>query len=78
MVFTRLDFLAEKNWRLSPTQFGFRKGRGTRDCLTLMTTNILTSFEMKKQTAAALLDMSGAYNNVLIDVLFGVMLKKRL
>jgi hypothetical protein len=32
------------------------------------------TFDMKKQTVAAFLDISGAYNNVLIDVLCCVML----
>jgi hypothetical protein len=33
---------------------------------------------MKKQTMTAFLDISGAYDNVLIDVLCGVILKKEL
>jgi hypothetical protein len=33
---------------------------------------------MKKQTVVAFLDISGAYDNVLIDVLCGVMLEKEL
>jgi hypothetical protein len=36
------------NGILSPTQYGFRKGKGTRDCLAMLTTDISTSFEMKK------------------------------
>jgi hypothetical protein len=74
----RLDFRAKKNGILAPTQYGFRKGRGTRDCLALLTTDISTSFEMKRQTVVALLNISGAYDNVLIDVLCGVMLEKEL
>jgi hypothetical protein len=56
----------------------FKKGRCTRDCLALLTTDFSTSFEMKRQTVAAFLDISGAYLNVLIDVLCGVKLKKEL
>jgi hypothetical protein len=56
MICIRLDFWAEKNGILGPTQYGCRK------------TGISTSFEMKKQTVAAFLDISGAYNNVLIYV----------
>jgi hypothetical protein len=60
MICTRLDFWAEKNCILSPTQYGFRKRKGTRDCLAMLTTDISTSFEMKKQImAAAFLDISG-------------------
>jgi hypothetical protein len=78
LICTRYDFWAEKNGMLSPTQYGIRKGTGTRDCLVMLTTDISTSFEMKRQTMAAFLDISGAYDNVLIDVLCGVMLEKEL
>jgi hypothetical protein len=72
MISTRLDFWAEKNGILSSTQYVFRKGRGTRDFLALLTTDILTSLEMKEQTVAAFLDVSGAYDYVIIDVLCSV------
>jgi hypothetical protein len=36
----------------------------------MLTTDISTSFEMKKQTVVAFLDVSGAYDDVLIDVSF--------
>jgi hypothetical protein len=78
MICTRLDFWAEKNGILSPTQYGFRKEKGTRDCVAILTTDISTSFEMKKQNVAAFLDISEAYDNVLIEVLCGVMLEKEL
>jgi hypothetical protein len=39
--------LGRKEW---PTQYGFRKEKGTRDCLAMLTTDISKSFEMKKQT----------------------------
>jgi hypothetical protein len=71
MICTRLDYWAEKFEILSPSQFGFRKGRGTRDCLSLLSSDIRISFEQKKKTLAAFLDISGAYDNVLIDVLCG-------
>jgi hypothetical protein len=46
MICTRLYFWAEKNGMLSPTQYGFRKGKGTRDCLAMLTTDISTLFEI--------------------------------
>jgi hypothetical protein len=36
------------------------------------------SLEMKEQTVVAFLDVKGAYNNVLIDVLCSLMLDKEL
>jgi hypothetical protein len=59
IICTRLDFRAKKNETLSLTQYGFKKGRGTRNCLALLTTDISTSFEMNRQTVAAFLDISG-------------------
>jgi hypothetical protein len=78
MICTRLDFWAEKNRILSSTQYGFGKGRGTRDFSALLTTVISTSLDMKEQTVAAFLDVSGAYDNVFIDVLCSVMLDTEL
>jgi hypothetical protein len=45
MLCTRLDSWAIKCDVLSSSQYGFRKGRGTRDCLALLTTDVQTSFE---------------------------------
>jgi hypothetical protein len=44
---------------LLPSQFGFKKGNRAHECL----------FLLKKKTLVAFLDILGAYNNVLIDVL---------
>jgi hypothetical protein len=41
----------------------------TRDCLALLTTVVQISFERKQQTVTAFIDISGAYDNVLIDIL---------
>jgi hypothetical protein len=77
-MYTRLDFWAEKIGILSPTQYDLRKGINTRDILVMLTTNISTLFEMKKQTVVTFLDISGSYDNFLIDVLCGVMQEKEL
>lgn len=69
IILTRLEYWAEKYEMLSPTQFGFRKGHGTRDCLAVLSTDIQTSFEQKQQTLVGFVDISGAYDNVLIDIL---------
>jgi hypothetical protein len=44
MLSTRFDFWAENNHVLSPTQCGFRTGRGTRDCLTILISSHLRLF----------------------------------
>jgi hypothetical protein len=78
MLCTRLDIWAARNYVLSPTQYGFRKGKGTRDCLAILTTDFNNQFEMKEQTVAAFLDISGAYDNVIIDILCEVMVEREL
>jgi hypothetical protein len=66
-----MEHWAEKYDILSPTQYGFRNGRGTRDCMVLLLTVIQTFFEYKQQTLVEFLDISvsAAYDNVLIDIL---------
>jgi hypothetical protein len=78
MLCTRLDIWAERNNVLSPTQYGFTKGKGTRDCLAILTTEINNSFEMKEQIVAAFLDISGTYDNFIIDILCEVMVELEL
>jgi hypothetical protein len=41
-------------------QYSFGRLGGTRDCLAMLTTEISTLFEMKKQTMAAFLGVNGA------------------
>jgi hypothetical protein len=44
--------------------------------LALLTLDVQTSFERKQQTVAAFIDMSGAYDNVLIDILCDILREK--
>jgi hypothetical protein len=61
---------------LSPSQCGFRKGQGTRHCLASLTTDVQTSSGRKLQTVAAFIDISEAYDNVLIDILCDILREK--
>jgi hypothetical protein len=67
-------FIGLKN--MTSSQYGFRKGRGTKDCLALLTTDVNTSFERKHQTVAEFIDISGANDNVLIDILCDILRKR--
>jgi ribonuclease HI len=78
IILTRLEYWAEKFEMLSPSQFGFRKGHGTTDCLAILTTDVQISFEMKQQTVVGFLDISGAYDNVLIDLFCEQLLEAQL
>jgi hypothetical protein len=44
--------------------------------LALLTSDVQTFFERKQQTVAAFIDMSGAYDNVLIDILCDILREK--
>jgi hypothetical protein len=60
---------------LSGTQLGLRKSKGTTDCLAVLTTEVKTAFHLKNQVLAAFLEITGAYDYVLMDIL-GRELKK--
>jgi Endonuclease-reverse transcriptase/Reverse transcriptase (RNA-dependent DNA polymerase) len=47
IILTRLEYWAEKYEMLSKSQYGFRKGHGTRDCLAILSSDIQISFEKK-------------------------------
>jgi Reverse transcriptase (RNA-dependent DNA polymerase) len=61
---------------MTSCQYGSRKSRGTRDCLALLTTDVQISFERKQPTVAAFIDISKAYDNVLIDILCDILREK--
>jgi hypothetical protein len=46
------------------------------NCLALLTTDVQISFERKQQTVTAFIDTSGAYDNVLIDILCDILREK--
>ena len=57
---------------LDEGQNGFRKGRSTLDNLTILISDIRKSFENRRDTLAAFVDVKGAYDNV--D--HGILIKK--
>jgi Reverse transcriptase (RNA-dependent DNA polymerase)/Endonuclease-reverse transcriptase len=67
MIGTRIEHHMETNNKLPDQQYGFRKGRGTRDCVTLLHADILHGFLNKQHTLAVFIDVKSAYDNVLID-----------
>jgi hypothetical protein len=69
---------AEKNDILSSSQNEFQKGRGTRDCLALLTTDVQTSLETKQHTVAAFIDIFGAYDIALIETVCNILMDKEL
>lgn len=53
--------------KLSSTQYGFRKGKSTRDCLAILLTDIKLAFSEKKIVGAVFLDIKAAYDNINIE-----------
>jgi hypothetical protein len=58
MLLLRLELWTEKSRILSWTQFGFRKGKGTTDCLAVLTNEAKMAFHLKNQVLAAFLDIN--------------------
>lgn len=69
MILLRLDKWVEENGLLSETQFGFRRGRGTNDCLALLSSEIQLAYAQKNQMASVFLDIKGAFDSVSIEIL---------
>lgn len=65
----RLEWFVENRNILANTQFGFRKGLGTMDSLSILTTDIRIAFSENKFVVAAFLDISSAYDSVLLPIL---------
>lgn len=69
MLHSRLDYYAETRGVNAVSQFGFRKGRGTQDCLAVLATDLATTFDRKQTSIAVFLDISAAYDDVVIEIL---------
>ena len=69
MIKHRLEWFVESRNLLAKSQFGFRKGMGTVDSLSILTTDIRTSLLNKEYLVGVILDISAAYDNVLLQVL---------
>lgn len=73
ILHSRLDYWLESN-KLGPaTQFGFRKGFGTTDCLAILSTDLQTCYANKSICLALFMDISAAYDDVQIDILCGIL-----
>lgn len=53
--------------KISNSQYGFRKGKGVRDSIAILTADIKIAFNEKKIVAAVLLDVESAYDNINIE-----------
>lgn len=69
LVKNRLEWFIESNNFLTESQFGFRKGKSTMDSISILTTDIRIAFSSNAFVVAAFLDISAAYDNVVISIL---------
>lgn len=65
----RLEWFAENSDALSTTQFGFRKGKSVTDSHALLSTDVRLALTQNQSVIATFLDISAAYDNVLLSVL---------
>lgn len=69
LILLRLDWWIERYEKLPASQFGFRKFRSCQDNLSILTTEIHTSFTRRTSTACLFLDLSNAFDNVIPSIL---------
>jgi ribonuclease HI len=75
LIKIRLEWILESNGALSRSQFGFRKGIGTMDSLSVLTSDIRLALSRDQFLVAVFLDITAAYDNVLLPVLRQKMLQ---
>jgi len=69
LILLRLDWWVERFEKLQSSQFGFRKFRSCQDNLSILTTEIHTSFTRGTSTACLFLDLSNAFDDVIPSIL---------
>ncbi|XP_013178986.1 PREDICTED: uncharacterized protein LOC106126064 [Papilio xuthus] len=75
LVKNRLEWLLENRNILSNTQFGFRRGKGCLDSLSILTSEIRIAFTKNENVLGVFLDISSAYDSVSLPLLRQKMLQ---
>lgn len=75
LIKNRLEWIVENRNILAKSQFGFRKGFSTMDSLSIFLTDVRISFSKNESLVGVFLDISSAYDNVLLPVLRQKMLQ---
>ncbi|XP_059051095.1 uncharacterized protein LOC131845944 [Achroia grisella] len=65
----RLEWILENKNLLPNSQFGFRRGRGTIDSLSILTNEVRLAFSKNQHLIGVFLDVSSAYDNVQLPIL---------
>jgi len=69
MVYNRLQWHVESQYIIPDSQFGFRPGRSCTDCLVTFSCEVYNGFAHGFSTIAAFLDIKGAFDNVIPNIL---------
>ncbi|KAI8421923.1 hypothetical protein MSG28_009843 [Choristoneura fumiferana] len=69
LIKNRLEWFVESSNKLSNTQFGFRKGMGTMDSLSVFTSDVRIAFSRGEHLVGVFLDVKAAYDNVDLPIL---------
>lgn len=69
IIKNRLEWFVEKSYIIPQSQYGFRKQKSTQDSTTLLATRAYLSLSKKQVFAALMLDIEGAFDNVVPDIL---------
>ena len=75
LIKERLQWWCESTGILAKSQMGFRKGKSCIDNLSILTSDVQQNFYQKEDVAALFLDVKGAYNDVIPEVLIDDLIK---
>lgn len=70
LIKNRLEWFIESRRLLSNSQYGFRRGKSTTDSIAIFVTDIRLAFSCNQSVAAAFLDITAAYDNVVLSILY--------
>ncbi|XP_047041608.1 uncharacterized protein LOC124645775 isoform X1 [Helicoverpa zea] len=69
LIKNRLEWFLESKGILSPSQFGFRRGMGTLDSLSIFVSDVRIAFSKNESVVGVFLDVASAYDNVQLPLL---------
>ncbi|KMQ85159.1 pol-like protein [Lasius niger] len=69
LILSRLDWWIKKNRLLPKCQSGFRKNKSCHDNISMLSTEIYNGFVSRQSTACVFLDIAGAFDNVIPNIL---------
>ena len=73
VINNRLEWWSEHYNLLSPTQFGFRRGYGTQNCISILSSIVQQTYVKKEMCLVTFLDIKSAYDDVQIHILCNIL-----